>query len=91
MNIFETVYGIEILDLCGQLDRQICMASYQRLIVPLATKIRQLPIRQNLLLLNFYSRLLDKTKDINPQKSKAILKTLSERISESFEAYLKTL
>ncbi|MBC8470609.1 MAG: hypothetical protein H8D56_14150 [Planctomycetes bacterium] len=88
VDIFETVYGIEILYAIGELDRQICVDGYKRFVESWSTRIQHLPVGPNLFLLDFYSRLLKMTKDIHIEKSKAIMKKLSERVSSAFDSYL---
>jgi len=78
------------LDAIGELDIQNRVDSYRRFVEPLSSKIRQLPIGQNLFLLDFYSRLLNKTKDVDAKRSELIVKTSAERVSSDFDAYLKT-
>jgi len=89
-DIFETVYAIETLDTIGALDERICEDAYRKFIEPLAAKIHQLPIENNLSLLEFYSRLLNKSRNVDPEKSRAIIRILSERVSKASEAYLRT-
>lgn len=91
VDIFEAVCAVEILGRINLLEDTVCSDVFQHFVAPISQRIRQLPIHQNLVLLEAYARLLNETKSVDPESSEAALNVLSERVDRTFQAYIQTI